>query len=108
MAVAVSSDDIDIMLMTRPHAGEPGQVFWFAGGLIDTFPTFEDFFWQWSTTAGLTTRDFFTTKPRRQTPTRDHREVRQSYGLDGSAQTAALIFRPVQLPQAHAVAVAVT
>jgi hypothetical protein len=44
MAVAVSSDDIDIMLMTRPHAREPGKVFWLAGRLIDTFPTFEDFF----------------------------------------------------------------
>lgn len=42
--VAVASNSIDIMLMARPHAPEPGKVFWFAGQLIDTFPGFDEFF----------------------------------------------------------------
>lgn len=44
LPIAMSSDDIDIMLMTRPHAAEPGKVFWFADGLIDTFPGFDEWF----------------------------------------------------------------
>jgi len=42
--VAVSSDDIDVFAMTRPHTAVPGQVFWFAGALIETFPCFEEWF----------------------------------------------------------------
>lgn len=44
LPIAVSSNDIDVMLMTRPHTVKPGQVLWFAGGLIDTFPGFDDWF----------------------------------------------------------------
>lgn len=42
--IAVSSDDIDVVLIARPHLSESGKVFWFAGGLIDTFPSFEEYF----------------------------------------------------------------
>ena len=42
--VAVSSDDIDVFAMTRPHTATLGKVFWFAGGLIETFPCFEEWF----------------------------------------------------------------
>lgn len=44
LPIAVSSDDIDIMLITRPHTEKPGQVIWFAGGVIDTFPGFDEWF----------------------------------------------------------------
>lgn len=44
MPIAVSSDDIDIMLMTRPHTREPGVIFWFAGGLVDKFSGFDEWF----------------------------------------------------------------
>lgn len=42
--IAVSSDDIDVFAMARPHAATPGKIFWFAGGLIDTFPCFDEWF----------------------------------------------------------------
>lgn len=42
--IAVSSDDIDVFAMTRPHTAIPGTVFWFAGGLIETFPSFDEWF----------------------------------------------------------------
>lgn len=42
--IAASSNDIDLMLMTRPHTSDPGKVFWFAGGLIDTFTGFDEWF----------------------------------------------------------------
>jgi len=42
--IAVSSDDIDVFAMARPHTSTPGKVFWFAGGLIDTFPCFDEWF----------------------------------------------------------------
>lgn len=44
MPIAVSSDDIDVTVMTRPHTKEPGKVLWFAGGLIDTFAGFDEWF----------------------------------------------------------------
>lgn len=44
LPVAGSSDDIDVMLMTRPHTATPGTVFWFAGGLIETFSAFDEWF----------------------------------------------------------------
>jgi hypothetical protein len=44
MPIAVSSLDIDVMLMTRPHSATPGKIFWFAGGLIDSFTGFDDWF----------------------------------------------------------------
>lgn len=44
LPVAVSSDDIDVVVMTRPHAAAPGKVFWLAGGLVDTFAGFDEWF----------------------------------------------------------------
>lgn len=44
LPIAVSSDDIDVMLMTRPHATTPGKVLWLAGGLVDTFSGFDEWF----------------------------------------------------------------
>ena len=44
MPIAVSSLDIDVMLMTRPHSATPGKTLWFAGGLIDSFSGFDDWF----------------------------------------------------------------
>lgn len=44
LPVAVSSDGIDVMVMTRPHTDTPGKVLWLAGGLIDTFPGFDEWF----------------------------------------------------------------
>lgn len=40
----MSSDDIDPMAITRPHTGKPGHVIWLAGGVIDTFPGFDEWF----------------------------------------------------------------
>lgn len=44
LPIAVSSDDIDIMLMTRPDTATPGRVLWLAGGLVETFSGFDDWF----------------------------------------------------------------
>ncbi|WP_312319862.1 SMI1/KNR4 family protein [Stenotrophomonas sp.] len=44
MPVAVSSDDIDIMLMSRPGAADPGKVMWIAGGLIQESVGFDEWF----------------------------------------------------------------
>lgn len=44
LPIAVSSDDIDVMVMTRPHTATPGRVLWLAGGLVDTFSGFDDWF----------------------------------------------------------------
>lgn len=44
MPVAASSNDIDVMLMTRPTAADPGKVMWLAGGLIQEFAGFDEWF----------------------------------------------------------------
>jgi hypothetical protein len=44
LPIAVASTGIDVMMMARPHTGTPGQVMWFAGGLIDTFAGFDEWF----------------------------------------------------------------
>lgn len=44
LPVAASSDDIDVMLMMRPHTSTPGKILWLAGGLIDTFIGFDEWF----------------------------------------------------------------
>jgi len=44
LPIAVSSNDIDVMLMTRPRTEAPGKVLWFAGGLVETFPDFDEWF----------------------------------------------------------------
>ena len=41
--VAVSADDIDLFVLV-PQAGDVGKVVWFAGGVIDEFPSFAEFF----------------------------------------------------------------
>nr|WP_051126378.1 SMI1/KNR4 family protein [Pandoraea sp. SD6-2] len=44
LPIAVSSDDIDVMVMARPHTATPGKVLWLAGELIDVFSGFEEWF----------------------------------------------------------------
>lgn len=44
LSIAVSTNDIDVMLVACPHTESPGQVFWFAGGLVETFPSFNEWF----------------------------------------------------------------
>lgn len=44
MPIAVSSNDIDIMVMSRPDAVDPGKVMWLAGGLIQEFIGFDEWF----------------------------------------------------------------
>ncbi len=44
LPIAVSSDDIDVMVMTRPNTTTPGKVLWLAGGLIETFVGFDEWF----------------------------------------------------------------
>jgi hypothetical protein len=44
LPIAVSSDDIDVVVMTRPDTATPGRVLWLAGGVIDTFAGFDDWF----------------------------------------------------------------
>lgn len=44
LPIAVSLDDIDVMVMTRPHTSTPGKVLWFAGGLVEAFNGFDDWF----------------------------------------------------------------
>lgn len=44
MPFAVSSDDIDVFAITRSTSRTPGKVFWFAGGLVDQFSDFNEWF----------------------------------------------------------------
>lgn len=44
LPIAVSSDDIDVMLMAKPETECAGKIFWFAGGLIETFVGFDEWF----------------------------------------------------------------
>lgn len=44
LPIAVSSSDIDVMVMTRPGTATPGRVIWLAGGVVDTFAGFDDWF----------------------------------------------------------------
>lgn len=44
LPIAVNMTGIDVMLMTRPHTATPGKVFWLAGGVVDTFPDFQEWF----------------------------------------------------------------
>lgn len=44
LPIAVSSIDIDVMVMTRPHTTTPGKVLWFAGGVVDIFVGFDEWF----------------------------------------------------------------
>jgi hypothetical protein len=42
--IAATQQDLDLFLIAGPEANTPGQVSWYAGGLIDTFPTFTEYF----------------------------------------------------------------
>lgn len=44
LPIAVSSDDIDVMIMTRQHTSTPGKVIWLAGGVVETFGGFDEWF----------------------------------------------------------------
>lgn len=44
MPIAVSSSDIDVFMIAGPHTEVAGKVFWFAGGLVDTFENFDEWF----------------------------------------------------------------
>ena len=44
LPIAAFRDDMDLFLLTTPGAPTPGEVLWFAGGLIDRFPDFEEYF----------------------------------------------------------------
>ncbi|MBS2965649.1 SMI1/KNR4 family protein [Actinocrinis puniceicyclus] len=44
LPIAATTEDLDLFLIAGPEANTPGQVFWYAGGLIDTFPTFTEYF----------------------------------------------------------------
>lgn len=44
LPIAATSEDLDLFLIAGPEAHTPGQVFWYAGGLIETFPSFTEYF----------------------------------------------------------------
>lgn len=44
MPFAVSADDIDVFMISRNDSHAPGRVLWFAGGLVDVFPNFDEWF----------------------------------------------------------------
>ena len=44
LPIAVSTEDIDLFLITNQRSRQSGLVFWFAGQLIDHFSSFEEWF----------------------------------------------------------------
>ena len=44
MPFAVSADDTDVFLISREDSHAPGRVLWFAGGLVESFPDFGEWF----------------------------------------------------------------
>lgn len=44
LPIAVSQNDLDLFVLGMPSAPNAGEVLWFAGGLIDRFPDFEEYF----------------------------------------------------------------
>lgn len=44
LPIAVSSDGIDVILMAKPETECAGTIFWLAGGLIETFVGFDEWF----------------------------------------------------------------
>lgn len=44
MPFAVSADDIDVFAIFAEDSPAPGRVLWFAGGLVDSFPDFDEWF----------------------------------------------------------------
>jgi hypothetical protein len=41
---ALSSTSIDLFVIAKPNSQSPGVVLWFAGGVIDRFPSFSEWF----------------------------------------------------------------
>jgi hypothetical protein len=41
---AVSAEDIDVFVMSKPNTASPGKVFWLAGGLVEEFSDFNEWF----------------------------------------------------------------
>ncbi|WP_166882610.1 SMI1/KNR4 family protein [Massilia mucilaginosa] len=44
MAFAVSTEDIDLFIISKSNSHAPGAVFWLAGQVIDQFPSMEEWF----------------------------------------------------------------
>lgn len=44
LPIAVSRNDIDLFLLSTSKSERPGEVFWFAGQLVETFSDFSEFF----------------------------------------------------------------
>jgi|BarGraNGADG00212_1021973.scaffolds.fasta_scaffold87891_2 hypothetical protein len=44
LPIACSRDNLDLFVIVRPSAPEPGTVVWFNGYEIDRYPTFDDYF----------------------------------------------------------------
>ena len=44
LPIAAAGEDLDLFLIAGPEAQSPGRVCWYAGGLIETFPSFTAYF----------------------------------------------------------------
>ena len=44
LPIAVSSADLDLFVLMKPNSAKPGMVIWFAGGEVQRFPNFDEFF----------------------------------------------------------------
>lgn len=44
LPIAASLEDLDLFVITKRTCPSPGQVIWFAGGEIDRFPSFSDYY----------------------------------------------------------------
>jgi hypothetical protein len=44
LPIAASPNELDLFLMTRPSSRSPGHVVWLAGGEVDRFPSFQEYF----------------------------------------------------------------
>lgn len=42
--IAVSRHDLDLFVIRRPSARQPGEVLWLAGSVIDRYPNFDEYF----------------------------------------------------------------
>ncbi len=44
LPIAATDVDLDIFLIAKSSARKPGSVIWFAGGHVETFPDFDEYF----------------------------------------------------------------
>ena len=44
LPIAATREDIDLFVITRETSSHPGIVIWFAGGEVEKFPNFKEFF----------------------------------------------------------------